>query len=55
MNGEKEFMQAQIRAIEKAKWKASEEAGYDLGNQFCLKWIELNAESFRKEWSCHHK
>jgi hypothetical protein len=53
-------MTAELRAIEKAKWLASEAAGHDLGNDFCVAWIADHAAEFRNAYdtslckTCHN-
>ena len=40
------FLEAQAKEIEKYKWLESEKACKDLGNECCLKWIDLFARDF---------
>jgi len=46
----KEFIQDEIREIQKYKWIESEKAGHDTGEYSTLKWIENYACQYRKEW-----
>lgn len=46
----KEFMDEQIKEIEKYKWIESEKAGHDLGNDCCYEWILKNAKLFREKY-----
>lgn len=44
------FLKAEIEEIKFQKWLASEKAGYDLGNNFCLEWIKEHGREFREKY-----
>lgn len=46
----KEFMDYQIKEIEKYKWCESEKAGYDLGSECCMEWVQKFAKKFKDEY-----
>jgi hypothetical protein len=50
-----EFIQDQIKEIELQKWLASERAGQDLGNEFCIYWCDHFAKDFKIKWLKSHK
>lgn len=51
---QKEFMEDQVKEIEKHKWIMSEKAGRDLGNEACKDWICKYAKQFREFWFATH-
>lgn len=44
------FLQAEIRAIEIAKWRRGEEIHSDPGEGYVTKWVEQFAKEFRDRW-----
>lgn len=50
----KEFMNGQIKEIEKHKWIESEKRGYDLGDEAVKDYIKNYASAYRKEWDKNH-
>ena len=42
------FMKFQKEEIEKYKYIQSQKAGYDLGNDCCIEWINKFAKNFKK-------
>lgn len=47
----KEYIKAQIEAIEKYKWLESEKVGYDIGrNKAAYEWIKNYSKNFRDFW-----
>jgi hypothetical protein len=51
---QKEFMEDQVKEIEKHKWIMSEKAGHDLGSEACRDWIIKYAKQFREFWFSTH-
>lgn len=51
---QKEFMDDQVKEIEKHKWIMSEKAGHDLGGEACRDWIFKYAKQFREFWFSTH-
>ena len=51
---QKEFMEDQVKEIEKYKWIMSEKAGRDLGSEACKDWICKYAKQFREFWFSTH-
>lgn len=45
------FLEIEIERIEFDKWLKGCSISADPGQQFCLKWISENAETFRKKWN----
>jgi hypothetical protein len=50
----KQFLQDQIKEIEKYKYLCSEKAGRDLGQECVFIWIEKYAAQYRKQWEEKH-
>lgn len=46
----KEFLNDEMKEIERYKWLQSEKAKKDLGNSCCLQWIEKYAKKYREMW-----
>lgn len=44
------FLKAQVKSIETAKWYEGERRHQDPGDEFCVDWITSNAPVFRKQW-----
>lgn len=44
----KELINIQLSEMSKHKWIESEKAGYDLGEQAMLDWVEKYSDSFKK-------
>jgi hypothetical protein len=51
---QKQFMEDQVKEIEKYKWIVSERAGRDLGREACMDWIAKHAKLFREYWFSTH-
>jgi hypothetical protein len=46
----KQFMDDQIKEIERYKWCESEKAKRDLGSECCLDWINKFAKKFKDDY-----
>jgi len=51
----KELITIQLDEMAKHKWIESEKAGYDLGEQAMLDWVEKYSDSFKKNLNTNVK
>jgi len=50
-----EFLNDEKHEIEVQKWLEGERIGRDPGNEYVLRWIEDNADDYRKRWLDQHR